>query len=100
MGRGAKVTAFDEVWHRWLSTLARLLRQLHVLGLHVIRGGEIAPRQRAFLAVGLAERQRQACPRELLPEVERVARIVDLEPLEDRLDVGPADEQLVVEDGD
>ena len=79
------------------------LGQAHVLGVRVVRRREVAPRQRSLLPIGLAERHREACPREFFPEIERVRRLVDVELREDICDAlrpGAADEALVVEDRD
>src|SRR5215471_12655031 len=81
----------------------RSLSQLDVLGNRVVGWREIAPRQRPFLTIGLAERHRQAGARELLAEVKRVRRLDDVElgeEIDEACGIATVDEALVVQDGD
>jgi hypothetical protein len=71
-----------------------------VLRRDLVRRRQVAPRQRAFLAIRLSKRDSEARAGELFSQVERVRRLVHLELLEDVLDVRAANELLVVEDGD
>src|SRR5436853_237519 len=64
---------------------------------------EIAPRQRAVLAIRLAERHREAGARELATEIERVAGFGDVELREQIVEphrIARAREPLVVQNGD
>src|SRR5207302_6138679 len=61
---------------------------------------EIPPRERAFLAVGLAERDREACPRELPAQIKGVRRLAYVEfgeEVAEPREIGAADEALVVQ---
>ena len=62
--------------------------QPHVLRFRVVGRREVAPRQRPLLAIGLAERDREAGPRQLLAQIEGVRRLVDVELGEDLGDAG------------
>ena len=78
----------------------RAFGQPHVVRFQIVRRREISPRQRSLLTVGLAERHREAGARQLLAQVEGVRRFPHLELREDVLDVGAADEALMVQHGD
>src|SRR5256885_8167472 len=81
----------------------RTLRQLHAIGARIVGRREIAPRERAFLPVRLAERHREARARELAAEIERVRRLDDVElgeELRDARRIGRADEPLAVQHRD
>src|SRR5690349_17550965 len=79
------------------------LGQLHAIGGDIVGRREIAPRERAFLPVRLAERDREAGARELAAKIERVRRLGEVElreQLRDARRIGRADEPLAVEDRD
>src|SRR5690606_8482049 len=71
-----------------------------VLARGLLRRREVAPGQLTLLAIGLAERDREARLHELLAQVEGVGRLVHIQLLEDLGDVGPDDEAFRVEDVD
>ena len=71
-----------------------------MLPLRLIRWREITPLELSLLPVCLPQGDGELRLHQLLAEVERVTGILDAELIEDLLDVGAADEQLVVEDGD
>ena len=63
----------------------------------LVRRRQIAPGQRAFLTIGLAQRHGEAGLREFLAQIEGVRWFVDIELREDRLNVGTANESFAVE---
>src|SRR5262245_24123243 len=76
------------------------LGQLDVLRANVVRRREVAPIERTLLPVGLAQRDRQPGLHQLPTQVESMAALLHAQLGEDLLNVSPADEDLVVEDGD
>ena len=71
-----------------------------MLGFDIIGWRQIAPVERALLAIGLAQGDRELGLHELPTQIEGVAGLVDAQLGEDLLDVRPPDEDLVVEDRD
>src|SRR5207248_8781182 len=68
------------------ATLRGSLRPLHVLRTAVIGRGEVAPLQRAFLAVGFSERDGELRLAELASEIKGMGRLAHLELGEDLVD--------------
>src|SRR5437867_1835683 len=77
-----------------------VLRDADVIPHRIVGRREIAPGKLSLLTIGLSEVDREARLHQLLAEIERMRRLIDVELVEDGLNVGAANEVLGAEDRD